>query len=152
MDERIIQRKLSLLQRRAVRKQWHIEPWLVREAKYMPDGAYQYEGDWRPLRPEETFAALQTVFLKAQVEVPAPTTPRGQLYLLLGSRDLMSALAAFGVTANISSLEGLLRVDGQSYAGVDANHYRIVAPPPGRHELEIEAISWLRAMCMPEPK
>jgi len=150
VDERIIQRKLSLLQRRAVRKQWRIEPWLVREAKYMPDGAYQYEGDWRPLRPEETFAALQTVFLKAQVEVPAPTTPRGQLYLLLGSRDLMSALAAFGVTANISSLEGLLRVDGQSYAGVDANHYRIVAPPPGRHELEIEAISWLRAMCMPE--
>jgi alpha-mannosidase len=150
MDERIIQRKLAILSGRMVVKRWSVDGWEVREAEFTPAGEYTFEGDWRPVQANETFAALKTLFFRAQANILKPTTPTGTLYLYFGSPDLANVIAGSNAPANFSGLEGLLRVDGRSYAGVDANHFRIPAPETGKHELEVEFISWLRAMCQSE--
>ncbi len=135
MDERIIRAKLDTLRRRTVVASWPVGPWEVREADYKPDSRYIYRGDWRPMREGETFVALTTVFCRASVDCPAATTPSGKLYLHF---------------PGMAGVEGLLRVDGRAYAGLDANHDRVPAPDPGAHALELEFVSWLRAMCQPD--
>jgi alpha-mannosidase len=135
MDERIVKKSLEFMQRRIVVARWPIEPWSVREAEYTPDQAYHYLGNWEELKPHQTFAALRTVFAKAVCDCPTPTTATGKLYLHFPGME---------------GVEGLLRVDGHAYAGLDANHDRVPVPGEGDHELEVEFISWLRAMCLPE--
>lgn len=135
MDERIIQKKLEILASRAVQQRWPVGPWQVRPAEYTPAGEYIFASDWRPLQPHETFPALQTLFFAAELACPEPTTPKRKLYLDFG---------------DLEGLEGLLRVDGQAYAGLDANHRKVPAPNVGRHALQVECIVWLRAMCQTE--
>ena len=135
MDERIIRKSLEILGQRTVIASEAIEPWHVREAEYAPDMSYTYLGDWEALTPQATFAALRTVFCRATVSCASPTSARGKLYL------------AF---PGMRGVEGLLKVDGRAYAGLDANHERVAAPEPGEHLLEVEFVSWLRAMCQPE--
>jgi hypothetical protein len=134
MDERIIVKKLEILQRRAVVHAWPIDGWEVRLATYHAPGEYTYHDEWRPLLAQATFPALKTVLLRTRAGCPAPTTARGEVYARF-DHDLM---------------EGLLSVDGRPYAGIDRYHVRILAPEPGEHMLEIEFMSVLRAYCQPE--
>jgi len=135
MDERIIRAKLDTLRRRTILTSWPVGPWQVREADYTAESAYEFRGDWRPLQEGETFAALTTVFCRASVACPAATTPTGKLCFHF---------------PGLAGVEGLLRVDGQAYAGLDANHDRVPALASGAHALELEFVSWLRAMCQPD--
>ncbi len=142
MDERIIATKIEILRRRVMVRTWPIEGWQVRLATYHAPGEYTYHDEWRPLANRNpgrdsgraTFPALQTVLLRAGAGCPEATTPWGQMY----------------VQFDCDLLEGLLSVDGRPYAGIDHNHKRVPAPEPGKHSLEIEFMSVLRAYCQPE--
>ena len=47
-------------------------------------------------------------------------------------------------------MEGLLRVNGAAYAGIDANHLRVVLPPGQDFAFEAEFICVLRSLSEPE--
>ncbi|MBN1581038.1 MAG: alpha-mannosidase [Anaerolineae bacterium] len=133
MDERIIAKKLEILNRRAVVRRWPVEGWQVRLATYHDPGEYTYDGEWQVLHAPAAFAALKTALLKTVVDCPSPEAG-GKVYLQFDFEDL----------------EGALSVDERLYAGLDRNHKRVPAPPPGERALEIECMSLLRAYCQPE--
>jgi alpha-mannosidase len=133
MDERIIRSKLNLLRGRTVKQSWPIQGWQARSADFIAPDEYRNESEWQPLQLDAGWTAGKTLFLCAQAQRPAEA-PEQDLYL------------DFEATA----MEGLLRVNGAAYAGIDANHLRVVLPPGPDFSFEAEFICVLRSLSEPE--
>jgi alpha-mannosidase len=133
MDERIIKARLDQLHARSVIARWPAGPWEARTAGHTAPGEYQYDGDWKPIDRETSWPALRTLFLRAQVQPPAGV-PQGDLYLEFVAEGL----------------EGLLSVNGRPYAGIDANHLRVVVPGSGLLDLSAEFMCLGAALHTPE--
>jgi len=124
MDQRVIRKKLQLLQGLSVLSSRPITAWQCRTADFAVVGEYQYDGEWTAVELPAQFPAGKTIFLRANPVVPA-SAPLADTYLAFACHEL----------------EGLLRVAGGAYAGLDWWHHRVPAPRHGELELEIEYLS-----------
>lgn len=77
--------------------------------------------------------AGKTLFLLTQAQLPADA-PVEDIYL----------------DFDAINMEGLLTVNGKAYAGIDANHLRVVLPPERNFTLEAEFICVIRSLSQPE--
>jgi alpha-mannosidase len=121
MDDRIIAKKLQLLQGLAVTANLPLTGWEARTADHVADDKYAQTGAWRPAILPASFKAGKTVFLRTNIAVPA-SVPLADAYL----------------SFEFQELEGLLSINGQPYAGIDWGHARVALPARGRLRLEIE--------------
>ncbi len=135
MDPRIIQSKLDTILARAVTHRWPIAAWQGRTADHLDNEAYRFDGEWVPLGGASTWHAGKTVFLRVQAEIPEGVAA-GDLFLQFEIHDL----------------EGLLSIDGQPYAGIDANHTRVPLSRSGAVELQVEFLSVPRSFSDPTDK
>ncbi len=133
MDHRIIVKKLQILQSMINESQLPIKGWQARTADHLSPGKYTYDASWSKTSTPASFTAGKTVFLRTQVDVPV-SAPLKDTYLSFDFQDM----------------EGMIRVDGKSYAGLDANHTRVPVPKKGKFEIEIEFISMPAVMYVPE--
>lgn len=124
MDDRIIGKKLQLLQGMATESATPVTGWRGRLAAHPAIGTYHYEGDWKPLTLPAAFPAGKTVFLQADCNVPAKT-PLADSYLVVNFQDM----------------EGLLSLDGDAYAGIDWAHGRAALRRTGKLKLQLEFMS-----------
>ncbi len=124
MDIRIIQAKIEAIRSRTAAKVWPIETWQGRTADSPETGKYTYDGAWRKAELPARFPGGKTVFLRAGVKVPASEKVK-DLRLAFDFRDM----------------EGMLRIDGKTRAGIDANHPWTTLPSSGQHELLLEFLS-----------
>lgn len=120
MDQRIIDKKLQLLQALAVRSQVPLKGWQVRTADHLAPEQYKYDGKWTAAALPARFAAGKTVFLKTRVNVPA-ALPLAHTYLRF----------------DFQNMEGMVSINGTPYAGTDWAHARV--PVPGHDKLELSA-------------
>lgn len=132
MDDRIVTKKLQLLQGFAVQERTVVTGWKARTARHLGPGHYDYLEDWRPVTPPVRFPAGATVFLRGEVTVPQDW-PVERVFLHFG----------------FENLEGLLTVNGEPWSGVDAQHPRCPVPCAGRLQLELEFDSVPRVRCEP---
>ncbi|MBQ9776745.1 MAG: alpha-mannosidase [Lentisphaeria bacterium] len=133
MDDRIIEKKLSLLRNLSEAESVPLGNWTVRTAVYNAPGDYTYDGNWQTVTFPASFPPKKTVFLKAEIEIPA-TVNCEESYLAFDFCDM----------------EGMLRIDGDVFCGVDVNHPRIFLPRTGKMELLLEFNSEPRALFEPE--
>jgi len=133
MDDRIIRMKLDHIRRSAILGRWPIGPWQARTADFVAVGEYRFDGEWTAVQGETFWPAGKTLFIRAAAE-----TPTG-----VAADELFLQFDAEG-------LEGLLSVNGQPYAGIDANHLRVVVPAAGRLQLEAEFVCLLASLHRPE--
>ncbi len=124
MDIRIVQAKIDAIRTRIAEKTWPIEGWRMRTADHPTVDKYDYEGPWRKARFPARFPGGKTVFLRADVDVP-----KGE--------KLQDPRLSFA----FRDMEGMLRVDGKTRAGIDANHPWTTLPSAGKHELLLEFLS-----------
>ncbi len=132
MDERIIVKKLELVQGLSVEASIPIGPWEARTAEYLDPGEYRYLDEWTEVADGSRWPAGVTVFLRAKARVPADW-------------DAERTMLSF----SIETLEGLLSVNGATWSGVDHNHGRCPVPCAGELELLLEFDSVPRARCEP---
>lgn len=121
MDQRIIQKKLELLQGLATLTARPIEGWEYRTADYAAVNTYPYDQNWTPTVLPANFPAGKTAFLRARVTVP-DEIECGDSYLVFGFNEM----------------EGLLTINGKPYAGIDSQHMRAPLPPGATLELALE--------------
>ena len=133
MDQRIIRAKLDLLRGRTLKQSWSVEGWQMRTADYLGPGQYREDSGWQPFVTEKGWQAGKTLFLSTRVARPADA-PLEDLYLEFETERM----------------EGLLCVNGRPYAGIDANHARVLLPPDLDFTLEAEFICVIRALSEPE--
>ena len=133
MDDRIIRMKLDTIRRSAVMARWPIGSWQACTADFRAPGDYHSDGDWTEIAGETFWPAGKTLFIRATAETP-PGVPAENLFLQFDTEGL----------------EGLLSLNGIPYAGIDANHQRVIVPHPGRLELEAEFVCLLAALHRPE--
>jgi len=124
MDYRIVRTKIETIAARTPEKAWPIEAWQARTADFPAIDQYKYDGPWRRAELPARFPGGKTVFLRTTVNVPAR----------LPLKDLRLAFA-------IRDVEGMLRIDGTTRAGIDANHTWTTLPSAGKHELLLEFTS-----------
>lgn len=132
MDDRIIAKKLELLQGLEVEATLQLEHWSCRTANYNAPGDYTWDDDWNSTDLPVMFPPRKTVFLKTVAEVPAENLK--DLYFVFDFRGM----------------EGALRIDGKLYCGIDINHMRIPVPRAGKMELLLEFNSVPNALFEPE--
>jgi len=132
MDERIIVKKLEIVRALAVEQSVGIASWEARTAEHLGPDDYKYLDDWHAVPQLSRWPAGVTVFLRTEVTVPEGWDPR---------RTMLN----FGFEA----LEGLLRVDGAPWSGIDSNHARCPVPRDGTLALTLEFDSVPRARCEP---
>jgi len=125
VDKRIIRAKLDQIRNRIVLRRWPIRPWEARTADHLAVGAYRYDGDWESVDGDSLWPAGKTLFLRTRAETPAGV-PAQELC----------------IEFSCDEMEGLLSVNGRPYAGIDANHVRVIMPAAGQVDLEAEL------MCM----
>lgn len=130
MDPRIIVKKLEILSEIAVQETGTIGPWQGRAAKHSGPGRYEYIGDWQPVPDYSQWPALQTIFLRAPLNVPDDPENRFIVF-------------------SFDAMEGLVSIGERPWAGIDRGHRRIPVPSPGEHELLVELISVPRAWAEP---
>ena len=136
MDPRIIKKKLEIIADRQVAETWPVRDLQVRQADYSAPGRYTYDGDWAALKDGYTWwPAGKTVFLRGTIDLPQDDPE-----------------SSCSLSVDCEGLEGLLRIDGKPYAGVDVNHLRIPLPPGGSFGIEMELVSLLRVFCDPSLK
>jgi alpha-mannosidase len=134
VDVRIIRAKLAEINRRSVLARWPITGWEARTADHLAPGEYAYRGDWQPLVGPGAWPAGKTVFLRCRAQAPLDV-PAGELCFQYEGTDL----------------EGLLSVNGRSYAGLDENHPRVQIPA-GTLDLFVEASCVPSVLYRPERK
>lgn len=98
-----------------------ISSWQARSADYAAPADYRYDGDWADANLPSEYPSGKTVFYRTSVEL-APADKGQERYL----------------TFDFQNMEGLLRVNGEAFAGIDENHRRIPAPNSDRFAIEIE--------------
>lgn len=133
MDDRIIDKKLQLLQGLATAFSRPIEGWESRTADHAAIGVYAHEDTWRKAVLPALFRAGKTVFLQTCVLV-SKSAPLADAYLAFGFQDM----------------EGLLSINGQPYGGLDGNHMRVALPARGRLRLQIEFMAVPSVLRAPE--
>jgi len=133
MDRRIIEAKLERIRQRAIRMRWPIEMWQARTADHLMPGVYQYDEEWTAVGRDTFWPAGKTLFIRREVVVPEDA-PLGELRLVF----------------EIEDLEGLLRIDGRAYAGIDVNHTQVALPANGSLNVEAEFICVPRSLSHPE--
>jgi alpha-mannosidase len=111
MDERIIIKKLQILQGLATEQSLCVSPWEARTALHQGPEQYEYLEDWHTVPDTSRWPAGVTVFLRAKAQVPPDWDPD-------------CAFLRFG----IDDLEGLLTLNGKPWAGVDRQHGRCPVP------------------------
>ena len=124
MDYRIVRTKIETIGSRIADKTWPVGPWQARTADFPVVDQYKYDGPWRRADFPARFAGGKTVFLRANVNVPAAPKLK-DLRLVFAFREV----------------EGMLRIDGAARAGIDGNHTWTTLPSAGRHELLLEFTS-----------
>jgi alpha-mannosidase len=124
MNDRIIQKKLQILQERSVESSVSLGSWRARVAEYQGPETYKFQGDWKNIPVITDWAPGTTVFMSCRAEIP-------KKFPLKNTR----------LEFCFSNLEGLLSIDGKPYAGVDWAHTRIPVPQSRKMELEIEFTS-----------
>ncbi len=134
MDYRVVGKKLQILQGLAIENSRPVTGWQARTADHIAPGEYRFDVPWRKTPVPVTFPAGKTVFLRTEVTVPAGL-PLDRTYLSFDFPDM----------------EGLLRLDGAAYAGIDWAHPRVVVPKRGRLEVELEFMSVPGIWQAPEP-
>jgi alpha-mannosidase len=133
MDPRIIRRKLDILNGLTVVESQPLGGWQARTARYLSPDRYEILTDWHGVAETTNWPALQTVFLKTPLRLP-PGWERARTVLSFSFRDL----------------EGLLRVGGEPWAGLDFAHRRVAVPPAADGALlEIEFYSVPQASWEP---
>jgi alpha-mannosidase len=133
MDDRIIRMKLETIRRSATVARWPIGQWQARTADFAAVDEYRFDGDWQDVSGEASWPAGKTAFIRTEAETP-PGMPLADLFIQFDAEGM----------------EGLLTVDGRPYAGIDANHLRVVVPKAGKLELEAEFVCLLAALHRPE--
>lgn len=133
MDDRVVSKRLQLLQGLAIKSSRPIGGWEVRTANHDGPGHYRFHGDWSPAGFPEELPAGWTAFFRARGTAPA-SLPLDDAYLSFAFHDL----------------EGLLTVNGHPHSGLDWNHTRVPLPRNGRLALEIECIAVPSVLYMPE--
>ena len=133
MDDRIIEKKLSLLRNLSVAETIPLGNWVARTAVYNAPGDYTYDGEWEPVNFPASFPPKKTVFLKTVADIPE-----------------MAALEECYLAFDFRNMEGMLRLDGEVFCGVDVNHPRIFLPHTGKMELLLEFNSEPNALFEPE--
>ncbi len=124
MDYRIVRSKIEAIRSRIAEKTWPIGSWQVRTADFPVVDKYTYDGPWRKAALPARFPGGKTAFLRASVSVPA--APK--------LKDLRVSFA-------FREMEGMLRIDGVTRAGIDENHTWTTLPSAGKHELLLEFMS-----------
>jgi alpha-mannosidase len=132
MDDRIVTKKIQLLQGFAVEQRLPLTHWEARTARHLGPGHYDYLDDWHAVTTPVRFPAGATVFLRGEAAVP-DDWPIDRVFLHFG----------------FENLEGLLSVNGEPWSGVDAHHPRCPVPSGGRLELTLEFDSVPRVRCEP---
>ncbi|GAB4557316.1 MAG: alpha-mannosidase [Anaerolineae bacterium] len=132
MDPRIIRKKLDILQRRSILQAWPITGWQARTADHLGPGEYRFHGDWHAVPDDTEWPAGQTVFLRAETELP--TADAANLFVVFDAEGI----------------EGLLSVNNRPYAGIDPNHLRVPVTWRGRASLQVEFLAIPRVLCQPE--
>ena len=133
MDHRIVTKKLQMLQGMAAEFVAPVPAWQYRTADHLAPYEYVFAHDWRRAKLPLQIPAGRTVIVKGQASVPR-TAAIADTYLSFSFQDM----------------EGILRVDGKAYAGLDANHMRVPVPKHGRIALEAEFISVPAVLHLPE--
>lgn len=124
MDSRIIDAKLKHLRQSIQAAAWPIETWEARLGDHAAPERYTFDQDWAATQDESWWPAGKTLFLRQRVQAPAGIHP-DDLYLLV----------------EMEGLEGLLRINGRPYSGIDANHPLVALPLQGEQlagELSLE--------------
>ena len=132
MDERIIIKKLQILQGLAAEQSLCVSPWEARTALHQGPEQYEYLEDWHKVPDTSRWPAGVTVFLRAKAQVPPDWDPD-------------CAFLRFG----IDDLEGLLTLNGKPWAGVDRQHGRCPVPVGQGLDLLLEFDSVPRVRCEP---
>lgn len=106
MNKQALDRMLGALEDRQWRHVWELKEWEVRLAEYVKPGVYTFRGESEKGAPSRflTGAAGTTYFLSSKVDIPAEC-----------GGDPVGLIVEFGG-------EGLLRVNGKPYHGLDSNH------------------------------
>ncbi len=129
MDDRIIRTKIEAIRRSAVIARWPVGSWQARTADFVAVDDYRFDGDWSEIAAESFWPAGKTLFIRTTAETP-PGVPLEDLFLQFDAEGL----------------EGLLTINGRPYAGIDANHLRVLVPEAGTLRLEAEFVCLLAAL------
>ena len=117
MDERIIIKKLQILQGLAVEESVPIGPWRARTAEHVAPDEYRWLDEWRDVPDKTRWPAGLTVFLESSVKAP-------------DGWDLDRTFLSF----SFDTMEGLLSVNGAPWSGLDFGHTRCPTPQTGELE------------------
>jgi len=132
MDNRIVDKKIDILKSLISNSSLDIVGWKARTADNPAPEEYVFDGDWVDVELPAYFPAGKTVFLKSRAVV-------------LDEAPIVDTYISF----QIDHLEGLLRIDGVPYCGIDMNHLRVQVPRTGALELELEFNSNPEALYHP---
>lgn len=133
MDSRIIEAKLKNIRQSIILNSWPIETWEARLGTHMAPEQTIFDGDWHIISGESLWPAGKTLFLHKQTRTPEGVDP-GDLYLKI----------------EFEGLEGLLRVNGVPYSGIDANHSLVALPFSGDVDLAFEFMVLGASLYRPE--
>ena len=133
MDYRVVDKKLQILRELETEFSQPIKGWQLRTAENPATGEYKFDSSWQRSETPARFPAGKTVFLKTRITVPE-------------SVELADTYLSFG----FEDLEGLISIDGEPYAGLDALHDRVPVPRTGALKVEIEFMSMPALWRAPE--
>jgi alpha-mannosidase len=120
MDDRIVQKKLQILQDLSIEDSYPMDAWQARTAEFSGPETYTNETEWKTIPAISRWPADRTIFIRGSVRVP--DVPLAKTYLEFGFTDL----------------EGLLSIEGRPYAGIDWAHRRVPVPGRGKLNLHLE--------------
>ncbi len=115
MNGTIIKSYLNKLKSASIEKIAEIRGWRYRIARYVSPGNYEYETQWMKVEGNELFPKGVTVFFEAVFKFPEirEASKEKKEYLFL----------------KVNNVEGIMRVDGKVYHGMDINRDRIPVNP-----------------------
>lgn len=123
MDDRIVRKKLEILNSILQTPLAELGPWEARRSNYLNPGQYEFQTEWEQMVPPSLWPALSTVFFKTHFEpVPLPKDTQGFLCFRL------------------EQFESMASIQGRPYCGIDPHHLLVPAPREAG-ELMIEAFA-----------
>ncbi len=159
VDERIIRAKIDAVGTRAIVGRWPIGGWHARTADNPAPGEYRFDGEWAAVPDESLWQPGATLFLRAETVLPAVSSPGrgstsspGRGSTPSPGRGSTPPDATLHVAFDILHLEGLLSIDGDPWAGIDAQHPRAAMPTgvsSGRSAARPSRLLSLEFSCVP---
>ena len=114
MDSRIVEAKLKFIRQSFITNSWPVETWEARLGTHLAPEQYHFDQDWQSISGESWWPAGKTLFLRQKTR-----TPEG-----ISQEDLY-------LKVDFEGLEGLLKVNGATYSGIDVNHSLVALPFSG---------------------